>query len=43
MSAQEQAAKDAAEAARRAEAARLQAQAQLQRHGRAMSGIGGRK
>ncbi|MFK4600536.1 hypothetical protein [Streptomyces pristinaespiralis] len=41
MSPQEQAAAQAAEAARKAEEARQQAQAELQRHGRAMSGIGG--
>lgn len=36
-------AQDAAEAARKAEEARRQAQADLQRHGQAVSGIRGRK
>ncbi|WP_267905312.1 hypothetical protein [Streptomyces marianii] len=42
MSPQEQAAKEAAEAAARAEAARRQAEAELRRHGQAMSGVGGK-
>ncbi|MFE7779295.1 hypothetical protein ACFU5O_36625 [Streptomyces sp. NPDC057445] len=42
MTPQEQAARDAAEAAQRAEAARRQAEAELQRHGQAMSGVSGR-
>jgi hypothetical protein len=43
VTAQEQAAKEAAEAAARATAARQQSEANLRRHGQAMSGIGGRK
>ncbi|WP_255345807.1 hypothetical protein [Streptomyces chartreusis] len=43
MSAEEDAAKAAAEAAARAEQQRLQAMAELQRHGQAVSGIGAAK
>lgn len=41
MSEQEKAAAEAAEAAQRAEQQRQQAEAELRRHGQAVSGIGG--
>ncbi|MEV5598919.1 hypothetical protein [Streptomyces sp. NPDC052496] len=43
MSSQEQAAKDAAEAARQAVKARQEAEAKLRRHGQARAGVGGRR